>query len=38
MKVVKTVAEVREIVNPIKLQGKKIGLVPTMGFFYMMGI
>ncbi|WP_455257600.1 pantoate--beta-alanine ligase [Peptoniphilus asaccharolyticus] len=34
MKVVKTVDEVREVVNPIKLSGKKIAIVPTMGFLH----
>lgn len=34
MKVVKTVEEVREVINPIKKKDKTIGLVPTMGFLH----
>lgn len=34
MKEVKTVEEVRNVVNPVKKSGKSIGLVPTMGFLH----
>ncbi len=34
MKIVKTIKEVREIVNEWKKQGLKIGFVPTMGYLH----
>ena len=34
MKAVKTVADVRREVNPLKEKGQSIGLVPTMGFLH----
>lgn len=34
MKVVHTIKEVREFVNKAKLEGKTVGLVPTMGFLH----
>lgn len=34
MKIVKTIDEIREIVNTWKMEGKSIGLVPTMGFLH----
>src|SRR4051812_25363332 len=34
MKVVRTVAELRETLAPVRREGRSIGLVPTMGFFH----
>lgn len=34
MLVVKKISEIREYVNKAKKQGKKVGFVPTMGFFH----
>lgn len=34
MKVAKSVDQVREIVNPVRAEGKTVGLVPTMGFLH----
>lgn len=34
MEVVKTIAQLKDIVNHVKQQGKTIGLVPTMGYLH----
>ena len=34
MKVVKTIAELKDIVHSVKAQGQTIGLVPTMGYLH----
>lgn len=34
MKVIKKIDDLREILNPLKKQGKTVGLVPTMGFLH----
>ena len=34
MKILRTIEEVREYVKGLKLEGKTLGLVPTMGFLH----
>src|ERR671929_164854 len=34
MKTVRTIAELRELLRPERLAGRRIGLVPTMGYFH----
>lgn len=34
MKIVKTVQEVRDVVNEWRKEGLKVGLVPTMGYLH----
>jgi pantoate--beta-alanine ligase len=34
MKTVRTIAELRETLAPVRREGRSIGLVPTMGFFH----
>ncbi|MFP4698302.1 MAG: pantoate--beta-alanine ligase [Eubacteriales bacterium] len=34
MKVIKTIDELRDTIKPLKLQGKDIGFVPTMGYLH----
>lgn len=34
MRIVKTVSEIRDVVTPLKRDGKSIGFVPTMGYFH----
>ncbi|MGQ9811473.1 MAG: pantoate--beta-alanine ligase, partial [bacterium] len=34
MKIVKTVDRLKEEINKVRKQGKKVGFVPTMGFLH----
>jgi pantoate--beta-alanine ligase len=34
MKILRTIAEIRGAIDPLRLAGKSVGLVPTMGYFH----
>ena len=34
MRIVRTIADVRAILRPLREEGKRIGFVPTMGFLH----